>query len=517
MKILLSNLFKKGKTFFTVCLSLVSFYAFSQDESISISASQSPYTFTVPADVQKVTVSLWGAGGGGGGGYSGAYASTVKIGPGGAGGAAAVVNVFVTEGDVITITIGTGGQGGTDTNLDGQNGGMSSVKLNGNNVIAVTGGTGGKTEGGTAGAAGQVILHDGQLVSSYIGGNGSLPSLSLYESGAGGGGAGLSANGGNAAGISAGQGGAVGGGKGGAGRLASSTGSGINGTIAGGGGGGGLAFNTQFVSYTATANGGNGADGKSLIEFDYCPAPAKPIGVIGPTIVCEDDPITYEVMEVPNAVYYDWSFPAVWAYDSQTYSSTNVVTPGTTSGGISVRANNPCGISDWYQVNVIREVLDNTVTLSEGTLTATQTDDQGTVYYQWYDCSNNQAIDGEINQTFTPAETGLYKVRVWTDLDCVEESECMEVEVDDISGVNENSLNEVIISPNPASHYVEIKGAGENSRIEVVDVLGKVVYQGEGSAITKIDVSTINSGVLFVKIYSNELSSKPIVKKLVVE
>jgi len=95
-------------------------------------------TFTVPAGVTKVYVSMCGGGGGGGGG-----GSNRKGGPGGGAGAYFKKPVTVTPGATYTITVGAGGAGGagstTVNGQPGQAGGTSSF----GSLLSATGGGGG--------------------------------------------------------------------------------------------------------------------------------------------------------------------------------------------------------------------------------------------------------------------------------------------------------------------------------------------------------------------------------------
>jgi len=91
---------------------------------------QSTGTFVVPAGVNRLSVELYGAGGGGamvpcnggGGGGGGAYTSTI---------------LAVQEGQVLTITVGAKGRGGTTAVPPGGNGGDTEVLDANNNVLAV--------------------------------------------------------------------------------------------------------------------------------------------------------------------------------------------------------------------------------------------------------------------------------------------------------------------------------------------------------------------------------------------
>ena len=91
-------------------------------------------TFTVPANVTKVTVRLWGAGGTG-------LASDNTTNSSGSGGGHCLACVAVTPGDTYTVTVGAGGSGGSSA------GGNTSVTINSVEYKA----TGGAASAGTAG------------------------------------------------------------------------------------------------------------------------------------------------------------------------------------------------------------------------------------------------------------------------------------------------------------------------------------------------------------------------------
>lgn len=119
-------------------------------------------SYTVPANVYNVKVTVIGGGAGGGaGGVAGGGGPTYAGGGGGGGSGAMVVsNLSVTPGSVLTIVVGSGGNGGvivpdnvypSGTILvggSGNNGGESRVTYGSKTVVA-SGGNGGK--GGTGG------------------------------------------------------------------------------------------------------------------------------------------------------------------------------------------------------------------------------------------------------------------------------------------------------------------------------------------------------------------------------
>lgn len=208
-------------------------------------------TFIVPAGVTTVQVEAWG-GGGGGGGADGQNFSTRAGGGGGGGAYRKTINVSVTPGQTINVTVGNGGDGGNG----GSNGtsGETSIFASATQVTASGGGGGtagtGSDRTGAGGAGG---------VGTFNGGAGGTASSS--NGGGGGGGAGTTGGGGAGGAPTAGTAGAGGGGAGGA---STSSGNGSNAAgLSGGGGGGRTSNNTN-------RNGGDGAKGKVIVTY-VCP------------------------------------------------------------------------------------------------------------------------------------------------------------------------------------------------------------------------------------------------------
>jgi hypothetical protein len=115
-------------------------------------------TFTVPAGVTKVKVTVVGGGGGGGGANSGSFS-----GGGGAGGGAAIKVVSgLTPASTVSVTVGTGGGGSNYGSGYGGAGNTSSFGA----YCSATGGAGGK--GG-----------DNTIVASALGGIGSGGDLNI--------------------------------------------------------------------------------------------------------------------------------------------------------------------------------------------------------------------------------------------------------------------------------------------------------------------------------------------------
>ena len=184
-------------------------------------------SFTVPAGVTRVRVTVTGGGGAGG-------SNTVApAGGGGAGGTALAILSSLTPGSIIPITVGAGG-----TASSGNTGGVGGTSSFGTYVSATggAGGIGGTTYGPMAGGAG----------GSGVGGN--VNNIGSYGTDC------------VLSGARGGDGGGPGNGRGTTGAITAFAGQGY-----GGGGGGGGSNST--VGAGTGALGGNGAAGLVLVEY----------------------------------------------------------------------------------------------------------------------------------------------------------------------------------------------------------------------------------------------------------
>ena len=114
-------------------------------------------TFTIPAGVSKLKVTILGGGGGGGGGAAaiGKYGTTFYGAGGGGGGTAIQFISSVTPGNTITVTVGSGGAGG-GSGSGGTTGGTSSIASGTESITSVsaTGGAGGERFSSTSSSSG---------------------------------------------------------------------------------------------------------------------------------------------------------------------------------------------------------------------------------------------------------------------------------------------------------------------------------------------------------------------------
>ena len=80
-----------------------------------------------------------------------------------------------------------------------------------------------------------------------------------------------------------------------------------------------------------------------------------------------------------------------------------------------------------------------------------------------------------------------------------------------VLGVTNDEISEITMYPNPAEEMLFIGGIDEGT-IEFVDAAGRIVYTT--SKVSSIDVSNLQSGVYFVKIY---IDGKVLTKKIIKE
>lgn len=102
---------------------------------------------------------------------------------------------------------------------------------------------------------------------------------------------------------------------------------------------------------SVTADNGGCASTPATLAVTVTTAPAMPGAIMGPATVCSGSTDTYSVSPVPGATSYTWTLPPGWTGFSTTNSIN--VTPSTTSGTVSVTANNGACPSGPSTLNVM--------------------------------------------------------------------------------------------------------------------------------------------------------------------
>jgi hypothetical protein len=175
------------------------------------------------------------------------------------------------------------------------------------------------------------------------------------------------------------------------------------------------------------------------------------------------------------------------------YTSNNNQTGAAT---ITVTSNDGYGgtVNFSLLVNVIA-LPNKDVTRDFSTLTSQE---NAALSYQWMDCSNNSAIVGATNQSYTAISNGSYAVIVKT-ATCTDTSECIEVAT---LGLNEpTSQSNISIAPNPTSDFITIlQNNSTITEIEIYNIIGKLIYKTNiYQRQTIIDLSNEAKGIYFIK------------------
>lgn len=137
--------------------------------------------------------------------------------------------------------------------------------------------------------------------------------------------------------------------------------------------------------------------------------------------------------------------------------------------------------------------VDNSTTTVDETITATAT---GTSY-QWIDCGNgNVIIDGATEQSYTATVTGSYAVIV-TDAICSDTSACVDIEII-VIGINSFLSDNLIVSPNPFSSFINIENNIGNYNYTIINSLGQLLWSGNN--IEQQNFSYLENGLYFLKV-----------------
>ena len=117
-------------------------------------------------------------------------------------------------------------------------------------------------------------------------------------------------------------------------------------------------------------------------------------------------------------------------------------------------------------------MVDTSVTRSGSRLKANATE----AIYQWLVCPDYTPLDGENSDSLSIQDSGSYAVLV-TQHGCSDTSECYTIDV--IGSVNETTVNDVVVYPNPTAGIVNIDlGSMESEfNVHVTDLTGKMVYR----------------------------------------
>lgn len=149
-----------------------------------------------------------------------------------------------------------------------------------------------------------------------------------------------------------------------------------------------------------TASGTNLRD-----NWQWCPVPAQPFALYGPNTICSGYNDVFSCTTVQGASSYAWTLPSGWTGSSTTNNITAMA--GSTSSYLMASACNACGTGNaqYFTVAVDSSPAVPVITYNNAMLISSSS-----VGNQWY--MNGTPIGGEINQSYTPTQTGNYSVCV---------------------------------------------------------------------------------------------------------
>jgi hypothetical protein len=244
------------------------------------------------------------------------------------------------------------------------------------------------------------------------------------------------------------------------------------------------------LSVIATNTCGNSA--AQVINITLIDIPSQPAPIVGPTDVCFGTSETYSINPVANADSYSWTYSGT---GDATSSSTSTSFSPTSNATLSVVALNSCGTSPAAELLISVTMIETTVADNAPFLQSNQSG----ATYQWLDCSlNNVEIIGANNQIYEVQQSGSFSVEITLN-GCVDTSLCVMVNLDNI--IENNPFNNVVLYPNPINESVTISNLSYGTRVEIVDVMGKLVFTtvSTNSVVTYPTTAWAN-GTYFVKI-----------------
>ncbi len=431
--------------------------------------SGSMQVFTVPAGVTSINVDMTGASGGdlgtALGGKGGRVQCSLSVIPG------STINIFV--GKQGTSSVGsqntdsvTGGGGVFSYSSGGKSGtggGASDIRIGGtslNDRVVVAGGGGGA--GGTTsqslagGNGGGLVGADGINWSSWpnAGGKGGTQiaggamgvaccSCPTYTT------AGILGIGGFGSGDGAGGGGGGGGYYGGGGACFS-------------GAGGGSSYTDSSVTNVIHTQGYNTGNGQVIISYAGTDSTTQIAGL-----------------------------PSGSLFPGGTTTNTFVVTSGSFS--------DTCSFTVYVGGGV-----DTSVTRNLSTFTSNETG----ATYQWLNCdSNNMAITGATNQSYTATTNGSYAVVVSKN-GCTDTSACQMI---NNVGIQTIDFGNITIYPNPTTGMftIDMGDYDETVNYTITSIDGRIVAKNSNITDNKImiDLSNESKGVYLLKLYNTKSSS----------
>ncbi|PWL24150.1 MAG: hypothetical protein DCO96_15280, partial [Fluviicola sp. XM-24bin1] len=249
-------------------------------------------------------------------------------------------------------------------------------------------------------------------------------------------------------------------------------------------------------TFSVTDDCGNSITVQQLIIVNDDIAPVADVAALTDiTETCESTPATPTAADncagTLNGVP-DVTFPI-------TTVGTTVVTWTYTDG---------CGNTISQIQNVTITGVDVGTTMASDGITMIATNNNAGVTYQWIDCETNAPVPGATNVNFTPTYGSDFAVIV-TENGCSDTSACVNSTV----SVDQLTMDEFILYPNPTTGQFTVSFTGEIRSIEMVDVTGRIVMTKTMLNQGLVDASLLAPGKYMVRLTAENgnIVTQPIV------
>lgn len=125
-----------------------------------------------------------------------------------------------------------------------------------------------------------------------------------------------------------------------------------------------------------------------------------------------------------------------------------------------------------------------------------------TYSYQWSNCENDTIIPGEVDEYFSPTDNGFYKVNL-SNGKCSFDSECYEL-IHIVGGVNNNSLENISLFPNPAQGKVNLDiGNFQNADLKLFSTEGRLITE-QKDINSSYEIELPEQGVYIIELSSSK-------------
>jgi hypothetical protein len=257
-------------------------------------------------------------------------------------------------------------------------------------------------------------------------------------------------------------------------------------------------------TYFVTISNANGCSSVSSTEVIITNNPLTSVSVTSNSPICENENLLLASLGGAN---YKWTGPNGFTSNLQNPNIPNVTTSNSGNYSVTISASSGCTTSRTIPVKINPKPK---VTANCNTPVCTGTTvyflSLGGVSYQWGGPNNFQSIlQNPIISNVEVKNAGLYNVTI-TDVNNCKNITSLSLEVKQCVATKDYTQSNIEISPNPFQEIIYIKSDVTISKIEVFDLIGKVLMttQNINKQNQIINTEEFQSGFYFIKVWLNE-------------